>query len=296
MINTFKQWLNKPYSYREEVNFQIVVSFIIGAIVFAVLYLLEPFGLAALENNLFYYFLGYGVITTVMILLFFFLFAPIFPTCFSNKTWTIKKEIITLSSLTFIIGCCSWLYHKKIAIGNDEIINKFNFLYFLKSTLAIGVFPIVIYVYLAEKLLANSRKKIAENVKKKNINLSKKLFKNKEEKIRIFAKNQKNSIEFTIKNLIFVTSEGNYATFYIKDNNSNTIAEKVLRVQLRIIEKTLQEYAQIVRCHKSYIVNTNFVNDLSGNARAHYLHLSILPNQIPVSRKFTKSELLKLIS
>lgn len=290
----FIKSLKKPYPFREELDFQISLSFILGFFVFIILYLLKPFGLGVLENNLLYYFGGYGIITTVVILIHFLFIVPAFPNYFSDKTWNVKKEILTVSSVVLIVGSLAWIYHKKVALGNIEH-NKFTYLYFLKYTASIGIFPVIIYVYLVEFFLTSSRKNISEVVKKKvGFNLSD--IDRKKEKVIIYSSNKKNSLQFSLNNLIYITSEGNYACFFIIETKTNKVVEKILRVQLHIVEKELGKFQEIIRCHKSYIVNKNFVVDISGNARAHYLHLLNLETEIPVSRKFKKSELVALIS
>ena len=61
------------------------------------------------------------------------------------------------------------------------------------------------------------------------------------------------------------------------------------------IESFLKDYDFIIRCHKSYIVNTKYVNKVTGNARGYLLKCNILDFYIPVSRKFSKKSLLTLV-
>lgn len=291
-INQFKKWLNRPYSYREEIEFQISVSFIIGFIVFLILYTLKPFGLDEVDNNIVYYFGGYGIISTIVILLFFFIVDPLFPNFFSDANWTVKREIITLSSIILVIGFMGWVYHKNVAYGNINH-DRFTFLYFLKYAFSIGVFPLIIYVYLSEMFLRNNRKntskKVKKFIKKYNFKLTNKYTK------KVTFSGANNKLVIALNDIVYVKSDGNYVIFYIKDKDVHMV-EKILRLQLLYVEKKLSNYSHIIRCHKSYIVNSNYVNDISGNARAHYLHLSIASNKIPVSRKFTKNMLVELIS
>lgn len=288
IINHFSEWLSRPYSYREEFNFQITIPFIVGFIVFLVLYLLKPFGLAEVQNNHLIYFGGYGLLTSIIILLFFFLIAPIFPNFFSDANWTVKREILTLSSIIFLIGIFAWLYHQIVASSYNS--DKFTLLYFLRYTFSIGVFPVILYVYLSEMLLTSDRKNVAKTVREKVAKRKKKNIK----EITLIATNKKNELVFNLDNLIYIVSEGNYANIYLKDEE-NIIHENVLRIQLKVIESELKAYENIVRCHKSYIVNTNYVKDISGNARGHFLHLSVDASLIPVSRKYTRTELEKLV-
>ena len=69
-----------------------------------------------------------------------------------------------------------------------------------------------------------------------------------------------------------------------------------MRVTLTKIEKELQDYNKIIRCHKSYIVNVNFINNINGNARGYLLKSDEIPFNIPVSRSFSKQSLKSLLS
>lgn len=129
ILRKLNNWLEKPFIYREEVDFKILISFILGFVVFLILYILKPFGLHVLENNLFYYFAGYGVVTTCSLLFLYFVVNPMFPKYYSNETWNIKKEILLIIYLVFFIGSISWLYHKEVGIDYTDS-NKFTYLSF----------------------------------------------------------------------------------------------------------------------------------------------------------------------
>lgn len=295
ILRLLKKWLKKPFIYREEVDFKILISFILGISVFLVLYLLKPFGLHVVENNLFYYFAGYGVITTFVLLLLYFVINPIFPEYYSNKTWNVKKELFLLLHVFFVAGSISWFYHKKVAITSVDS-DKFTYLFFLKCTASIGIFPTIIYVYLSEIFLTknqkNKTKKLKEIISLKKFNDSKQL-----NTVTIQSSNKTNSIVLNINNLVYVNSEGNYASFFIDENKENKkLQEQILRIQLHVVEKELIKYKQFIRCHKSYIVNTNYINDITGNARGLTIYLSNSDKLIPVSRKLKKKQLMSLIS
>lgn len=289
IIQHIAEWLNRPYSYREDVNYQIMLPFILGFVVFLILYFLKPFSLGLVENNHILYFGGYGIITTIIILIFFFIVNPIFPNYFSDATWTVKKEILTLFTIIIVVGTLAWFYHKSVAFGNYDT-NSFTLLHFIKYSFSIGIFPVILYVYLSEMFLANDRNNVAKKIKK-SISLKRK--KKKTDLITLFSQNKKNQVTFNVNDLVYISSEGNYINLFFIDAG-NGISEKIMRLQLKNIEEKLIEYTEFVRCHKSYIVNTNYVKDISGNARAYYLHLSS-NNTVPVSRKFKKEDLLKLI-
>ncbi len=287
-MKKLKKWLNKPYTYREDLGFQITIGFVIGFIIFVVLYSLTPFGLGALKNNKVLYFGGYGIIAATVILSFFLLTAPAFPKFFSDSTWTIKKEILTISITVLVIAVFSFFYHRKVAIGyvNQD---RYSFFNFLGYAVSVAGFVVLIYVYLSELFLNKSKDSIDQKLK--IIKISQKINKT----VIIHSANKNSSLTFNLDNLIYITSEGNYTNFYLKDDEGS-IKEEKLRVQLAAVENALGSHKKIIRCHKSYIINLNYAIDVSGNARGFYLHLENIETLIPVSRKFKKTELLTLIS
>lgn len=151
------------------------------------------------------------------------------------------------------------------------------------------MFVVPIYVYLNELLLNKSKKNISEKLKIIKIN------QRINKIVVIHTANKNNSLTLNLDELIYITSEGNYTNFYLKDKKGKIKGEK-LRVRLTAVEDTLSSYKKIIRCHKSYIVNVNYAINVLGNARGLYLHLENIETLIPVSRKFKKSELLTLIS
>ena len=68
-----------------------------------------------------------------------------------------------------------------------------------------------------------------------------------------------------------------------------------MRVTLTKIIENLKEYPNIIRCHKSYIINSDYVLDISGNARGYLLKIKFISINVPVSRSFSKQSLQSLI-
>lgn len=112
-------------------------------------------------------------------------------------------------------------------------------------------------------------------------------------KITLKSANSKEEITLDITKLLYINSDGNYASFFLK--LSKSIEELYLRKQLIVLEDEFKHYKNIVRCHKSYIINTDYVCNVTGNARGYFLHFKEFDYQIPVSRKFKKKDLLRIL-
>jgi len=65
----------------------------------------------------------------------------------------------------------------------------------------------------------------------------------------------------------------------------------LIRISLRKVEKQLAGFDNIIRCHRSHIINAQNIDKMSGNARSYNIHFNKLEFQIPVSRNFPQKML-----
>lgn len=291
MFKLFKNWLSIPYYFNPSIKFKFKTSLIFGFSVFAFLYVFKPFTLYSLQEILLNYTLIIGLITFLGS--FFFLLIPplLFKNYFNEDNWTIGRNILFILISILVVGSCLWyaagIYKQEKGIENISYVS-----YLLYSNL-VGVIPVLFVVYLNEKNVREKRnrkaKEITDNKFKKGV------IKEKEsDTIVILSDNKKERLKIVISDLVYVTSQGNYASFFIKKEENKT-KEKILRVTLTEIIKALKDYPHIIRCHKSYIINTKYVTSLTGNARGYLLKSEYIDFSIPVSRSFSKQSLLAII-
>ena len=99
--------------------------------------------------------------------------------------------------------------------------------------------------------------------------------------------------EFTLNlnNLVYVEAQENYSKIVWTDNDE--VKEKLLRVTLKKIEDQVVDDA-IVRCHRSYIINTKVSFTILGNSNGYYLESDLVKHTIPISRSIGKEIVGKL--
>jgi len=99
--------------------------------------------------------------------------------------------------------------------------------------------------------------------------------------------------EFTInlKNLVYVEAQENYSK--IVWTEENRVKERLLRVTLKKIEGQIVDHV-IVRCHRSYIINTNVDFTVLGNSNGYLLKSALVEHTIPISRSIGKEIVQKL--
>ena len=273
--------LNKPFPLIKKTKHKIFVSFFISISIFVILLIFQPFGLDDIQYYKPIFIGGFFVITLFTVIICLFIFPKIFPKLFNEDKWTIKKDIIFILFQILIIAILNWLYNS--TVGKD-ITEQYNIFSFILITISVGFFPTILHVLIKEKILSKKHNKIAQSITNK-IQIKNKII--KEQKIKISSENNNEQINLKSDELICIKSEGNYANIYFYVNNKLT--KQLLRNSLTKLDKQLIIFENIKRCHRSYIVNFDNVEKVTGNARNYNLHITNLDFTIPVSRNFPKN-------
>jgi hypothetical protein len=284
-------WLSKPYYFNPTIKFKLKMSLFHGLFVFLFLYIFRPFYLIEIEVIILEYTLGIGIIAFLATFIILYFPALIFKEYFNEDNWTIGRNLFLMTIGITLVAIVLWYFGEIYKAPYN--LKKISLLQFLSYTFLVSLIPLTFFIFINEKNVRERRERrvfeIKEINRKNEINTSKKLTK----EFSIHSDNGKESINFHIDNLVYITSQGNYASFFLKNNGD--LKEKILRVTLTKIASELKEYSYIIRCHKSYIVNINEINDISGNARGYLLKSDFIPFDIPVSRSFSRQSLQKLI-
>ncbi len=288
-LNLVKNWLLKPYYFNPSLKFKFRISFFLGLFVFLFLYIFKPFYLSTMEVILLEYTLLIGIIGFLGT--FFMLAVPplIFKNYFNEDNWTLGRNIFLITLGIILIGSALWYIGEEYKEPYD--FRKLSLFQFIFYTFLVTLIPLVFFIFINEKNVSLKRRKRASEFKKRREN-----FTSEKEKTQIivYSDNGKEKIVFFIDRLVYITSQGNYVSFYLKKEND--LKEIILRATLTRIAKDLQDYKNVIRCHKSYIINTCFVKEISGNARGYLLKSDLISFNIPVSRSFSKQSLESLLN
>ncbi|RCS26078.1 LytTR family transcriptional regulator [Polaribacter sp. WD7] len=284
-------WLSKPYYFNTSIKFKLKISFFFGLFVFCFLYIFKPFYLSLIDHPVILeYTIGIGII--VFIGTFFMVWVPpmIFKRFFNEDKWTIGRNILLLLVGVLIVGTFLWYFGEMYK--EQYNLKKLSLLQYLIYSFLVTCLPLSIYIFYNEKYTRERRQEKIGFIKKykSSITLEKKQILN--DFIKIYSDNKKEYLEFKADDLVYITSQGNYASFFLKKQNSINLKEDILRVTLSKIDTNLKEYPNIIRCHKSYIINSNYIEDIQGNARGYLLKIKHVCFFIPVSRNFSKQSLL----
>ena len=79
--------------------------------------------------------------------------------------------------------------------------------------------------------------------------------------------------------ILYAKADGNYIELFL--NNGDKILK---RLTMKSLENILEPYPNYIKTHRSYIVNVNQIDSVTGNAQGYKLQLKNSSNIVPVSR------------
>lgn len=280
MIKKLYRRLLKPYPLYDNIKSNLIISFI----VFLVLAIFHPFGLAQIDTGIRYIIeLGYGIITFLVLLGNTYILPKLFPKIFTEGHWKVYHEIIYIAFTIFCIGLGNTIY--AYLLGFIDF-NLLQFISFLFITIIVSIFPITVIVLITHIRRLKHNLKDANAISRK-LHPADPLSEEKREELYQFQGQQKNdAIEIIADNIYFIKSQKNYLEFYYQ--KADKINKKLVRGTLKKAEKCANEFDFLQRCHRSYIVNINHIRNINGNSLGYALTLDENLNKIPVSRSYTK--------
>ena len=107
-----------------------------------------------------------------------------------------------------------------------------------------------------------------------------------EEEIDIISANNSDRLTIKIKNIVSVKSADNYIEIFYLEND--LVEKKLIRNTLKNIETQLANQRSFIRCHRTSIVNTKYIEKLESNYSGNSLRMSCYEEMIPVSRQYLK--------
>lgn len=275
MKNILKK-LNEPFP--ESNSFQDDFRFIVGVGIFVTFFLFffQPFGVNRYEGNLFWICAIFGIITIIVSTAYEFFCTYILKLEKDIPTWTLGKWILFTIGLVATIATSNYLFLYYMCWVSTDLA---AFTQIFIGTLFIGIFPVVLSGLMIQ-IKADKRNQIQASDMQEVLPITPPT----SEAITLTAQSSQPSLTLPIHQLFYLEAMQNYVSIH---HRKETTIEKVLfRHTLSAMEKQLQN-TSIIRCHRSYLVNTNLIEKVTGNAQGLRLTLKGLPNvQIPVSRKY----------
>ncbi|MFD2573504.1 LytR/AlgR family response regulator transcription factor [Spirosoma soli] len=286
--------LNQPYPSEERPWHQLRKAAVIGLFVGLFLVAFQPFGLNSWETpNRFWKIMGFGLVSFIITAFNFLFWQRLFPKQFSDQHWTVGRQILLITFNILLIAIGNRLY-LEWHLGEGEH-GGLDWISMILVTFLVSVFPVtglVLLRYITQlkkysqaagelRVHANSvsiyPKRVSVGDGKPDEIAS------NHESITLIADNDKDTITLPAQDLLCIESSDNYCTVvYLKNGQQ---AKPLLRSSLSRLESQIN-VPYIVRCHRSYIVNLDRVERVTGNAQGYKLHLLDGQLQVPVARRY----------
>jgi DNA-binding LytR/AlgR family response regulator len=95
---------------------------------------------------------------------------------------------------------------------------------------------------------------------------------------------QTDKLELLPDDIMMIKSADNYVDIYYKSDEK--VEHRLLRNTLKNMQQALNEHADFRRCHRTCIVNTSYVVNLTNSYKGHRLKMLDMDEEIPVSRQY----------
>ena len=262
-------FLTRKYPFPQSSN-RLRDCAVYSAIVFLILYLLQPFGFSVYSGNKFIVSLIFGAITFGCCYLYALAIQPLQK---KVSPWRVWHEALSVLIMTLFVCICniivfSIIFHYSISV---EL-----FLLFLYWTFAISFFITIISVGMNYHRYLRSQ---LETLLDKTTEVQTDII------VTIHDVSVRgNDLQLPINDLLYVEAQkNNVLVRYMKDNDINTTE---LHTTLTAVLDDLKEYENIFQCHRSFVVNLNNITSAQGNSNGYQLMLGKCPAIVPVSRTY----------
>ena len=271
--------LNKFYPFNDDLklNLQSISGVSLGLFLF--LLFLQPLDPPVTDfNKKLLIITGYGVITLILLSLLR-IFAPsLFPKLFLPEKWTQKKEIV-LHIIFVILNSVAFVFYTAY-VANIEI----TFSLTVKNVL-ISLFPTLFLVIIYE--YHTLRLRLQHLLNQDNDFSQPEAEKESDDLIEFESENQEEYFTLFPEQLIVVRAASNYVEIIYKDKDK--VARRLIRSTMKKTEKELSNFPFLLRCHRSCIVNSNYIQQVLKTPEGLKLKLYDYPREIKVSRQYVLS-------
>ncbi len=274
---SLKEILNTPYPFYFRGRTLLKFALVIFLLAFFFNYFFTPFNVNPDEQKMSYFWISLiHSATPVLVLFIMYPFIHYSPSI--DEGWTIGKDLLFLSVFLLLIGIGQFLV-RDLIYDNP---NNWSWGYFREeicNTFLVGILLVGLIVSVNFNRLNARYIKEAQELERSRLGKER-------QKVRsvlpIETQVKMDRFDLEIDKFLFAKAEGNYLTIHLSEDDTQI---KVLkRISITDFEKQVRAFKDIIRTHRSYIVNLAFLRHVKGNAQGFQLSLEQCDQEIPVSR------------
>lgn len=270
--------MENPLPMREDNIYQLKLISLISLGMFLFVLFFHPFEYSAEEfNDQLLLVFGIAVITFLILVLFRILLPYSVTKRIRVDSFKISNEVGLILLIWLFISTANIFYLRYVGMLEMSIFTGFRISLF-------SVFPSVV-LKLAD-VNTSLRDQLKHHVER-NIKLGHDLSLAEQEvhSPEIFYSETKNDkLELLPEYLMLIKSADNYVEIIYKEED--VIKQKLMRNTLKNIQQQLRKYPEFVRCHRTCIINSFYVLNLTNSYKGHRLKILDYEEEIPVSRQY----------
>jgi len=276
-------FLTRKYPFKQSKHW-LRDSIAYGIFIWAILWLLQPFGFSMYSGNKCLAAALFGLVTSCCYVLYGWV---ILRRLYQRiKPWRIWHDGCTVLGLILFIAICNFILFSFI-IHYPFTIKIF--LMFLYWTMLIGIIITTLSIGIEynrslkdrlETMLSNT----AEEQKDISITIHDTNVRGRSNSGRLLPQGRKNDLTIPINSLLYIEAQkNNVSVCFLKDGKPTNLE---IHTTLTAVIDELKAYENIFQCHRSFVVNVNNITAAKGNSNGYQLTLGPCTNSIPVSRSY----------
>jgi DNA-binding LytR/AlgR family response regulator len=281
-----RAFLQQPYPFGESVPRKLGVCAAVGLFVALFLGLFEPFGMqftAPVQRWL--HPVLFGLVTFVVSSACQLVLPRLLPRVFTEEQWKSWKEIVFLLFIVLWVSAGNYLLAEVL---DPQRAGPWRFVRVLYLTALVGVFPVVAIVIMKQLLLyrryAADAVQVNRGIEAPDVAVPAAA---PAQPVILQGEGQNERLALAVHDLLFIGSSDNYVEVFFRSEGA--VRTKLLRAPLKKIEQQLAASRAFFRCHRTFVVNFDLVERVSGNAQGLRLHLPGVSDPVPVSRSLTRA-------
>ena len=272
MLNT----LNKKYPFNDDLklNLQSFVGISLGIFLFLLFF--QPFQLKNPDfNNQNLILAGFGGISLILFCIIRLSIPSFFPKTFATENWNYSKEL-TINLAYLVLNSVAFSFFARY-VGEIRITFHTAIIIVL-----ISISAMVIIIVINEFRRLNNR--VNQLNELTGLELPDKINQEKDIEIEFVSENKSEYFQVFLEQIMLIKSASNYIEVIYKAGEK--ISRRLIRNTIKNTEKLFSNYPSLVRCHRSCIVNKNYIQKLHKGPDGLKLVLFDYPQEINVSRQY----------
>lgn len=279
--------VEKKYPFNNDLRTNLNTIVAIGIGMFLFLLFFQPFLPRNPDfNNKLLILAGFGSITVVLLYLLRVAIPSALPKMFSSEKWTFSRELV-LGFIFLALNSVAFVFYARY-VGGIKITFHTTIIIVIMSLVASAVL-----ININELRYLKIRINELSEFELKNMDNQEPVAEEEDTLVEFESENKSEYFHLLLNQLILVKSANNYIEVIYKQNEK--VTHRLIRNTMKSTEQLFSKYPSLIRCHRSCIVNKNYIEKISKDENGLKLKMFDYPQIIHVSRQYvlTVKEALK---